>query len=217
MSNLDFKLQVRLRAELKELMHRLGLTTVYVTHNQAEAMETGDRIAVMDHGRMMQIASPREIYQHPADEFVARFIGDMSLVPATLVEVADGFAVLDSAIGRVRGLAPPDGAVAQGAKCFLGVRPEDMRLVNGEAPPDNTVRGIVSARRFVGEAIIYTVRVGSVAVRVKLHHSVELADGEEVSLQLPPQHCAAVAPSAGGGEAYGVEEALTGGEAGDAR
>ena len=132
LSNLDFKLQVRLRVQLKELMHRLSLTTVYVTHNQAEAMETGDRIAVMDHGRMVQMGTPREIYRHPADEFVARFIGEMSLVPANLVDVTDGFATLESAIGQSPyALAPRENRLPAGARCFLGIRPEDMRLADG--------------------------------------------------------------------------------------
>ena len=215
LSNLDFKLQVRLRTQLKELMHRLGLTTVYVTHNQAEAMETGDRIAVMDHGRMTQIGTPREIYRHPVDEFVARFIGEMSLVPATLVEVADGFATLETAIGRIRALAPRDRSLAADARCFVGIRPEDMRLAEGEGAAGNTVVGEVTGRQFVGEAMIYTVLTGSVKLRVKLHHSVELAEGQKISLRLPPEHCSVVAPSAGGGEAYDAGETLTGEAGGD--
>ena len=221
LSNLDFKLQVRLRAQLKALMHRLGLTTIYVTHNQAEAMETGDRIAVMDHGRIVQMGSPREIYQRPADEFVARFIGDMNLLPASLVEAADGSAVLDSAIGRLRAVVPEAARLVPGDACFLGVRPEDVRLVNGKgAPPgtpdDNVVRGTVAAHQFVGEAVVYTIRVGEVPVQAKLHHSVELAAGDEISLHLPPEHCAAVAPARHGGQAYGEDEGLTREDAGDA-
>ena len=210
LSNLDFKLQLRLRAQLKELMHRLGLTTVYVTHNQAEAMETGDRIAVMDRGRMVQIGTPREVYRHPADEFVARFIGEMSLVPANLVDVTDGFATLDSAIGRVRALAPREKRLSAGARCFFGIRPEDMRLADRDAATGNTIECEVTARQFVGEAMVYTVSMGSVKLRVKLHHSVELGEGRKVCLHMPPEHCSVVAPVAGGGEAYDAEETLTG-------
>ncbi len=216
LSNLDFKLQLRLRAQLKELMHRLDLTTVYVTHNQAEAMETGDRIAVMDHGRMVQIGTPREVYRHPLDEFVARFIGDMNLVPATLTGTADGFAVLDSEIGRFRAAIRDGAGPPPGGRCFLGIRPEDIALANGDAPAGNVVRGAVAGRRFVGEGMVYTLRAGSLALRVKLHHSVELGEGDEVPLHFPARHCAVVAPAAGGGEAYGAEEALTGRVDGDA-
>ncbi len=217
LSNLDFKLQVRLRAQLKELMHRLELTTVYVTHNQAEAMETGDRIAVMDHGRIVQLGGPREIYQRPTDEFVARFIGEMSLVPANLIETSNGFAMLDSAIGRLRAAAPDTTRLAPGSPCLLGIRPEDLRLVaKDDDAPENAVRGTIASRQFVGEAMVYTVRIGDVPVRAKLHHSVELADGDEVVLHLPPERCAAVAPSRGGGEAYGGEEGLTQGGTPDA-
>ena len=210
LSNLDFKLQLRLRAQLKELMHRLGLTTVYVTLNQAEAMETGDRIAVMDRGRMVQIGTPREIYRHPADEFVARFIGEMSLVPADLVDVTDGFATLDSAIGRVRALAPREKRLSAGARCLFGIRPEDMRLADRDAVAGNTIECEVTTRQFVGEAMVYTVSTGSVKLRVKLHHSVELGEGRKVFLHMPPEHCSVVAPAAGGGEAYDAGESLTG-------
>ena len=216
LSNLDFKLQLRLRAQLKELMHRLDLTTVYVTHNQAEAMETGDRIAVMDHGRMVQVGTPREVYRRPLDEFVARFIGDMNLVPATLAELADGFAVLDSDIGRFRAAILDGAGPSRGARCFLGIRPEDIALANGDTPAGNAARGAVAGRRFVGEGMVYTLRAGSLTLRVKLHHSVELREGEDVSLHFPARHCAVVAPALGGGEAYGAEETLTGGIDGDA-
>ena len=216
LSNLDFKLQLRLRAQLKELMHRLDLTTVYVTHNQAEAMETGDRIAVMDHGRMVQIGTPREVYRHPLDEFVARFIGDMNLVPATLSGTADGFAVLDSEIGRFRAAIRDGAGPPPGWRCFLGIRPEDIALENGDAPAGNAVRAAVVGRRFVGEGMVYSLRAGSLALRVKLHHSVELGEGDEVPLHFPARHCAVVAPAAGGGEAYGAGEALTGRVDGDA-
>ncbi|MFL2668657.1 MAG: ABC transporter ATP-binding protein [Alphaproteobacteria bacterium] len=82
LSNLDLKLQVRLRAQMRDLMHELNLTTIHVTHNQAEALETGDRIAVMEQGRIVQLDSPQTIYHRPENEFVARFLGDMNMFSA---------------------------------------------------------------------------------------------------------------------------------------
>ncbi len=195
LSNLDFKLQVRLRAQLKALMRRLGLTTIYVTHNQAEAMETGDRIAVMDYGRLVQLGTPREIYQHPADEFVARFIGEMSLVPGRIAEIAGGHAMLDCALGRVRAALPRNGALGRGAACLLGIRPEDLRLAPAGPADENRFAGKIVDSQFVGEAMLYTVAVGDVRFRVKAHHSVAFAAGDAVALHLPPEHCAAVAPA----------------------
>ncbi len=194
LSNLDFKLQVRLRAQLKALMRRLGLTTIYVTHNQAEAMETGDRIAVMDRGRLVQLGTPREIYQRPVDEFVARFIGEMSLVPARVVEVADGHAMLECPMGRVRAALPAGSRPAHGAGCLLGVRPEDLRLDATPAEGENRFAGRIIDGQFVGEAMLYTVSIGDVRFRVKAHHAVAFAEGQAVALHLPPEHCAAVAP-----------------------
>ena len=195
LSNLDFKLQVRLRAQLKALMRRLGLTTIYVTHNQAEAMETGDRIAVMDHGRLVQLGTPREIYQYPADEFVARFIGEMTLVPARVVEIAHGHAVLECAVGKVRTALPVSGTPGRGTGCLLGVRPEDLRLTPRPADGENRFTGRIVDGQFIGEAMLYTVAVGDVRFRVKAHHAVTFSAGDAVGLHLPPEHCAAVAPA----------------------
>lgn len=133
LSNLDYKLQVRLRMELRSLMHRLGLTTIYVTHNQGEALETGDRIAVMEQGHLMQLGGPRDIYLSPGNEFVARFIGEMNLVPAVILQRTADFAVLDTKIGQLRTRPLPDDLLQVGDGCLLGIRPEDLNLVTDEA------------------------------------------------------------------------------------
>ncbi|CAI8051550.1 Trehalose/maltose import ATP-binding protein MalK [Geodia barretti] len=101
LSNLDFKLQVRLRAQMRDLMHRLGLTTIHVTHNQAEALETGDRIAVMAEGRIVQIGDPQAAYHRPENEFVARFIGDMNIFPAVYRGSDAGMARVETPFGNL--------------------------------------------------------------------------------------------------------------------
>ena len=194
LSNLDYKLQIRLRSELRALMHRLGLTTVYVTHNQAEALEVGDKIAVMDHGRIIQMGSPRDIYHSPRDEFVARFIGDMNLLPARMHGLENGHAVLETGLGRLAARRSADGP-ATGETCFLGVRPEDIHIVsNGDGAADNAVEGKAVSSQYTGEAVIYTVQVGDAAIRVKAHHSLTVEDGATVTVALPPEHCTAVRP-----------------------
>jgi ABC-type Fe3+/spermidine/putrescine transport system ATPase subunit len=192
LSNLDYRLQTRLRSELKELMHRLALTTIYVTHNQIEAMEMGDRIAVMDDGRTAQIGTPREVYRFPGSEFVARFIGEMTLVTATLLAVEDGFAILDTPLGRMR--APSANGVASGTSYLLGIRPEDVVVADGAANVGNAFEAQIVASRFLGETTVQTARVGGCEIVFKTHYASMLKPGERVRLHVPPDRCVVVAP-----------------------
>jgi iron(III) transport system ATP-binding protein len=196
LSNLDYGFQVRLRGELRELMRRLRLTTVYVTHNQSEAIEMGDRIAVMEAGRLVQIGSAREIYYYPRNEFVARFIGDMNLIPAVVEKVDGEVAALRTETGTF--LAQCRGSLAtKDASFLLGIRPEDALIVE-RAPADdvNLFRGVVSHSRFIGETALCTVRVGSVSFDVKVRRGVDLIAGSEVTIKLPPEFCIAIPGSA---------------------
>ena len=199
LSNLDYALQVRLRSQIKELMRHLKLTTIYVTHNQGEAMETGDRIAVLQHGRVVQVGTPREVYCFPIDEFVARFIGEMGLIPAAVTGYDENYALLDTAAGRMRARLPRRGKTAAGTSCFLGIRPEDIKLIANDTSvlvsDDNTLEGCIVAARFVGEAMIYTARVAGIDLQFKTHHGVELAHGAQVRIALPADRCVAVMPS----------------------
>ena len=210
LSNLDFALQVRLRSQIKELMRHLKLTTIYVTHNQAEAMETGDRIAVLQHGRLVQVGTPRDVYCFPVDEFVARFIGEMGLIPATAAGHDETYALLDTAAGRMRARLPRHGKAAVGADCFLGIRPEDIKLVmDGDSIPalENMIEGSIAAARFTGETMIYTARAAGIDLQFKTHHGVELAAGAHVRMVLPADRCVAVMPSADGAEIVPLEDA----------
>ena len=133
LSNLDAKLRVQTRGEIKRLQKEIGTTTVYVTHDQVEAMTMGDRIAVMNHGRLEQVGTPEELYDHPANRFVAGFIGSpaMSFTPV----------VVEGGELRGDGFALPAGG-AQG-ELVLGVRPEFVRPWRADAglvgPVDGTV------------------------------------------------------------------------------
>ncbi|GAA4545773.1 sn-glycerol-3-phosphate ABC transporter ATP-binding protein UgpC [Pseudonocardia xishanensis] len=117
LSNLDAKLRVSTRTQIASLQRRLGVTTVYVTHDQVEAMTMGDRVAVLDGGALQQVATPRELYDRPANAFVAGFIGSPAMTLATL-PVEDGCVAFGAASVR-----------APGASVLLGVRPEDLRRV----------------------------------------------------------------------------------------
>jgi multiple sugar transport system ATP-binding protein len=130
LSNLDAKLRVQTRSQIAELQHRLGITTVYVTHDQVEAMTMGHRVAVLSDGKLQQCASPRELYENPVNEFVAGFIGSPAMNLQT-VPLADGGARL---AGTVLSLPAPIAAAATAAglsELVLGIRPEHLHLANG--------------------------------------------------------------------------------------
>jgi multiple sugar transport system ATP-binding protein len=130
LSNLDAKLRVQTRSQIAELQHRLGITTVYVTHDQVEAMTMGHRVAVLSGGKLQQCASPRELYENPVNEFVAGFIGSPAMNLQT-VPLADGGARL---AGTVLSLPTPIAAAAKAAglsELVLGIRPEHLHLANG--------------------------------------------------------------------------------------
>ena len=127
LSNLDAKLRVAMRAEIKRLQRRLGVTSLFVTHDQVEAMTLGDRLVVMHEGRAAQIASPMEIFERPADTYVAGFIGSpaMNFLPATITEDGKGARLSD---GNVIALPPGQYAARSGQKVTLGIRPEHISL-----------------------------------------------------------------------------------------
>ena len=127
LSNLDAKLRVAMRAEIKRLQRRLGVTSLFVTHDQVEAMTLGDRLVVMHEGRAAQIASPMEIFERPADTYVAGFIGSpsMNFLPATITEDGKGARLSD---GNIIALPPGQYAAHPGQKVTLGIRPEHISL-----------------------------------------------------------------------------------------
>ena len=162
LSNLDAKLRVEMRAEISSLQDELGVTTVYVTHDQIEAMTMGDRVAVMRKGLLEQVAPPQELYDHPVNLFVAGFIGSpsMNLMEATVAEVDEGLGVT---IGEQRLTLAPEALELHPAlrQCVartvvLGVRPEDLEDASmvTEMPTDQRLRGKLTLREALGSEII---------------------------------------------------------------
>jgi multiple sugar transport system ATP-binding protein len=158
LSNLDAKLRVQMRAEVSRLQRDLGTTTIYVTHDQVEAMTMGDRVAVMRKGELQQVAEPQTLYDHPVNLFVGGFIGSpaMNLIEATVARANGGLAVdvgkqhlrLDEATLAAR----PALRAYEGRKVILGIRPEDLEDVSLEpdTPPDRRLRGVVELREALG-------------------------------------------------------------------
>ena len=179
LSNLDAKLRDRARIWLGELQKRTGVTTVYVTHDQTEALALSDRIIVMNKGRVAQIGTPKEIYDAPADVFVADFVGASNLLKAELATGPDGtpFARLPS--GEALRVRPGAGRPASG-RVTLAIRPERILLGAGG---DNQVTAAVVARSYLGARNLLVLRIGEQRLRVETTDQVEASS---VVVQLPP-------------------------------
>jgi multiple sugar transport system ATP-binding protein len=190
LSNLDAKLRVQMRVELKKLHDRLETTAIYVTHDQVEAMTLGDRVVVMKDGWIQQVGEPLELYSTPANKFVAGFIGSpaMNFVDVTINEVAGNLV----AEGKGLRLAvPPAKATAlkayKGQPVTLGVRPEDVHMATGADPAHYTFEAVVEVVEPLGSEILLDLRVsGSTVVarveptvRVKVHETIKLAVNAE--------------------------------------
>ncbi len=174
---LDLKLRKEMQLELKHLQTHLGITFIYVTHDQEEALIMSDRVALMRQGRIAQVGSPRELYDRPASRYVADFIGETNLLPGTVEESEAGVAALR--VGEVVLRGATDATLPPGSSAWLTVRPEAIRLAGaGPAPPaHNIVSGVVTDAVYAGSA-------------VRVH--VELAGGRRLVLTVPPG--TAVAP-----------------------
>ena len=139
LSNLDAQVRTTVRTEIKDLQRALGVTTLYVTHDQLEAMTLADRMAVLSDGIVQQVGPPMEVYQEPANEFVAQFLASprLNLLEAS-IEHAQGALLVRSAIGSFRWNAPPAAAPAAGSRVRIGLRPEELKVsfadLNGAAP-----------------------------------------------------------------------------------
>jgi iron(III) transport system ATP-binding protein len=194
LSNLDAKLRERMRFELKRLQRELGITTVYVTHDQSEALALSHSIAVMNRGEIQQTGTPREIYERPGNQFVADFIGTTNFLRATVKGAGGaGLYALDSEIGELRARAVD--VLEPGMKVVVSVRPEDIQL--SEARPhthtgDNLVEGTVDTKVFLGECVDFQVKVKDRALLSRAHPSLGTRVGEPIYLSLNPEKCVAM-------------------------
>ena len=159
LSNLDARLRVQLRGEIRRTCKDAGITTVYVTHDQKEALSMADRVAVLDAGRIAQLGTPMEVYRQPASRFVAEFMGEPNLIPG---EVREGGGTIHTALGPLTS----SHAAAPGS-VLVAIRPESLRIVEDNGG-DNTFTAMVEEAVYLGEIVQYLVSVGSGKARVRL-------------------------------------------------
>jgi iron(III) transport system ATP-binding protein len=193
LSNLDAKLREEMRFELKRLQRDLGITAIYVTHDQAEALGMSNLIAVMKDGEVKQLGKPREIYERPQTRFVADFIGTSNFIEATVLERnGDGRYVVETPHGRL-------GAAAQasfepGTEVVVSARPEHIGVELGAAgdPGVNRWHGTVGNRAFLGETVDHIVAVGDREIHVRSNPSVSIEPGTAVTLTFHDEACSLI-------------------------
>jgi len=193
LSNLDAKLREELRFEIKSLVRRMGITSVYVTHDQAEAMVISDRIVVMEKGDVVQIGTSQEIYQKPANRFVADFIGTMNFMPGQVVEAQGGTDVAGIRTEFSEKLlcrTPDTRAATPGQKVYASIRPEDVQVF-AEPPQarENVFKGTIVHKAYLGNFLYFFVSVNDTMLRVQVAHHLPQEEGQELYLFLDPEKC----------------------------
>jgi iron(III) transport system ATP-binding protein len=198
LSNLDAKLRERMRTELKELQRRTGITFVYVTHDQAEALALSDKIAVIHGGRLMQLGTPREVYGRPASRVVADFMGLVNLLPGTVLAAQGHRATVR--IGPDWSIElDTDLAAAPGEAVEIAVRPESIRLHPAARGDATGLPARIVEATFLGNIVDCRIALDdNTVLRVQAHPLEELAAGDAVTVHVDPAHCtlfAAAAPA----------------------
>jgi iron(III) transport system ATP-binding protein len=190
LSNLDAKLRERMRGELKELQRRTGITFVYVTHDQAEALALSDQVAVMSGGRLQQYGTPFEVYARPANRMVADFMGLLNLLPGRVREMKSGIASIELTAELVVAV-PCSVSLAVGGRVEVAVRPENIRL----SPPEGALAsaiGKITGYVFLGNLGEYQVVLSwGPLLRVQTHPLQRFAIGDEVAIEIDGAHSSA--------------------------
>ena len=185
LSNLDAKLREEMRMELKQLTSTLGITTLFVTHDQLEALTLSDQVAVMDSGRLVQYGPPREIYEAPRNRFAAEFIGSANFFEGTVTDAVEtgGVTGVETQHGVLRCTTAE--AVGKGARVAVAVRPENVMLHAG-APPVadgvNVLSGTVRSVVYLGNTLDCEVEVGDALVNADVHPGEPVSEGDTVTL-----------------------------------
>jgi iron(III) transport system ATP-binding protein len=193
LSNLDAKLRDAMRTELKRLQRELNLTTVYVTHDQTEALALSHEIAVMNDGFVIQIGTPRQIYETPANSFVAEFVGSTNFFGGTVTAVDGGRCTVSSALGEIK--AHAGAGVAKDRSVIVSVRPEDVELSEREpatSADDNIIRATVQSKDFLGEYLDFHVKAGDVVLQSRAHPSLRTPTGEAIFVRMRMEKCVAI-------------------------
>jgi ABC-type Fe3+/spermidine/putrescine transport system ATPase subunit len=191
-SNLDAKLREYMRVEVRRLQRRLGITVLFVTHDQTEALSLSDRIAVMEGGHVIQVGAPRDLYESPQADFVRDFLGKSVVLPGRISGAASGGEVPVTLDGQPHPLLVPESAgAADGVDqpVYLAIRPEDVVVTAPDHPAagNNRLEGTIDTLLFVGDRYECQVQVGASQVTTYLPRHTRYHEGEAVALHFPPE------------------------------
>jgi len=195
MGALDLQLRKQMQIELKRLQKKLGITFVYVTHDQEEALTMSDRIAVMNGGRIEQIGTPEEIYEYPTSRFVAKFIGETNLFPGTVVGMNGKYAIIDAGSGNIPVL---NRDLTVGDSVFIAVRPERIQASHSPVGMDFVIKGWYKEQIYVGAQMKTIVNISNQNMEVVVNQSVvtsqeeKLVPGKDIYLTWNPEHAVVV-------------------------
>ncbi len=191
LSNLDAKLRESLRFELKRLQRDQGITTVYVTHDQSEALSMSNEIAVMHEGRISQIGSPFSVYLEPENDFVADFVGLTNFLKGIVTQQAGRGGTVETSDGTLYVNTMVD--VGDGDDCVVSIRPEQIQVMaDTTASGPNMFSGTVVTRLFTGDCMDYQIRIGEATIRCRTPASQRFSTGKPITLSLPSEHCIAL-------------------------
>jgi iron(III) transport system ATP-binding protein len=165
LSNLDAKLRLEMRMEIRRVCKEFKLTTVYVTHDQKEALSVSDRMAILDGGHILQVGSPQDVYRRPANRMVADFIGETNFIAGTLLSASQGRARVATAIGEFDSVLGTGADPAAGAAVTVSVRPECW-TISAERPAANAVRGRIGKSIYLGENAQYDFVSGATTLKI---------------------------------------------------
>ena len=179
LSNLDARLREQMRVELKKITKAAGVTTLYVTHDQAEALSLGDKVCVMHDGEIIQMAPPNEVYAKPASVFVAQFVGEMNFVKGKVVNGGQ----IESPLGLFA-TAVPNGLSA-GASITLAIRPEHVKVTAPSSYGTPATLGKIASKNYLGDAALLEVEVKGVTLMAKLAGDCDLAVGAQAVVEFP--------------------------------
>jgi len=199
LSNLDAKLREAMRFELKRMQREVGLTTVYVTHDQSEALALSHEIAVMSEGHIVQIGSPRDIYERPRNKFVADFVGNTNFIGGSIASAAagNGRCRVSTVLGELNVQCVEN--LAKDTPVVVSVRPEDVELSEAAPtaePDDNLCRGAVIAKVFLGDYLDFQVKVGESVLLARVHPSLRTPVGDPINVRMRAEKCVAIAERA---------------------
>ncbi len=178
LSNLDARLREQMRVELRKITKAVGVTTLYVTHDQAEALSLGDKVCVMHDGEIVQMAPPHEVYAKPANLFVAQFVGEMNFVKGKVA----GPGQVECPLGILAVTVPANLSV--GSSVTLGIRPEHVKLNLKDGSPAS-LAGAVASKNYLGDAALLEIEVNGVTLIAKLAGDADLSVGEQTVVELP--------------------------------